>query len=111
MVQKIKDFFSGLWGWIVLILAGTLGILAYALSQRKKEVNTLQAKIDLVETQKHADLLEVEIKERMKHSEATSHEIADLKTIHDDLEVKREQLPQQEQNKSDKDIEDFWNKK
>lgn len=110
MIQKIKNFFSGLTGIIMLLLTGTVGVLAYILSNKRKQINALSAKIDLVETQKQADLIEVEIKERMANKDALSHEIKDLKTALDDLDAKREQLAAKEQNKTDLEIEDFWKK-
>jgi len=111
MIQKIKDFFSGLSGSIIVILGGTIAILTYVMSNRKKETDALKAKIDLVETQKHADLIDVEIKERMFHADALEHEVIELQKAQVSLEQKRQTLPKNEIGKTDKEIEDFWSKK
>lgn len=111
MFEKIKNFFTGLGGVIVVVLTGAVAILAYMLSNKRKETNALKAKVDLVETQKQADILEVEIKQRMNNKDALSHEVADLKTALTDLQVKRDNLSTGEDNKTDKEVEDFWSKK
>lgn len=111
MFEKIKNFFTGLGGVIVVVLTGAVAILAYMLSNKRKETNALKAKVDLVETQKQADILEVEIKQRMNNKDALSHEVAELKTALTDLQVKRDNLATGEANKTDKEIEDFWSKK
>ena len=111
MLQKIKNFFTGLSGIIVVILTGAIAVLAYVLSNKRKETNALKAKIDLVETQKQADILEVEIKQRMANKEALAQEVVELNKGLEVLDQKRKTLADGEANKTDKEVEDFWSKK
>jgi flagellar biosynthesis component FlhA len=111
MIEKIKNFFTGLGGMIVVVLGGAVAVLAYVLSNKRKETNALKAKIDLVETQKHADILEVEIKERMAHKDVLAQEVVELNKGLEALDQKRKTLADGEANKTDKEIEDFWSKK
>jgi septal ring factor EnvC (AmiA/AmiB activator) len=108
MWDKIKAFFSSVVGAIVLVLTAVVAILAYILSNKRKEVNALKAKIDLVETQKQADLLEVEIKQRMANKEALSKEVQELQRGLDSLEERRKQIASDEKNKNPDEVEDFW---
>lgn len=111
MIEKIKNFFTGLGGLIIVVLSGAVAVLVYLLSNKRKETNALKAKIDLVETQKQADLIEVEIKDRMANKDALAHEIVQLNNHLESLDQKRKVIAENETNKSDKDVEDFWNKK
>ena len=110
-MEKIKNFFTGLGGIIVVVLGGAVAVLAYLLSNKRKETNALKAKIDLVETQKQADILEVEIKQRMANKEALAHEIVQLNEGLGKLDEKRKTLATDGAKKTDKEIEDFWSKK
>lgn len=107
-MEKIKSFFSSIIGIVMLVLSGAVAVLAYVLSNKRKEVNALKAKIDLAETQKEADLIEVEIKQRMANKDSLTHEVKDLQKGLDALEEKRKQIASDEKNKSSNDVEDFW---
>lgn len=107
-MEKIKSFFSSIIGVIMLVLTGAVAILAYVLSNKRKEVNALKAKIDLAETQKEADLIEVEIKQRMTNKDNLSQEVKELQKGLDALEEKRKQIASEEKNKNSNDVEDFW---
>ena len=108
MLEKIKSFFSSLYGVIVLVLTGAIAILAYILSNRRKEVNALKAQIDLAKTQKEVDLIEVQIKERMEHKEVLTKEVTELQNGLNSIEEKRKEIATSEKNKNSDDIEDFW---
>lgn len=108
MLQKIKEFFSSVIGIIVVVFTGALAILAYVLSNKRKEVDALKAKVDLAETQKEADLIEVQIKERMNNKDSLDKEVKELQKGLDSLEEKRKQIATDEKNKNPEDVEDFW---
>ncbi len=108
MLAKIKEFFSSLYGIIMLVLTGGIAILIYVLSNRRKEVNALKGQIDLVKTQKEADLIEAQIKERMDRKEVLAKEVLELQNGLLDLEAKRKEIASTEKNKNPDDIEDFW---
>lgn len=110
-MEKIKAFFQSLWGIIVLVGTAAIGILLYMLQRKQREVNSLKAKIDLAKTQKEADLIEVEIKKKLDNVNILDKEQKELTKTLADLEAKRKQIASQEKNKTDEQIEDFWNKK
>lgn len=109
-MEKIKSFFSSVVGIIVVILTGAVAILAYILSNKRKEVNALKAQADLASTQKEADLVEVQIKERMQSKDALTKEVTELQKGLDTLEEKRKQIAETEKNKNPDQVEDFWSK-
>lgn len=108
MINKLKDFINDAKSILIGLLTLAIGILIYFLSNRKKEVNSLRAKIDLVETQKEADLIEVEIKKRMDSKECLSEEVRQLETGLQLLQQKRDELKSSEKDKNASQIEDFW---
>ena len=110
-MDKIKDFFKSLWGIIVLVGGAAIGILLYLLQRKQREVNSLKAKIDLAKTQKEADLIEVEIKKKLDNVNILNKEQKELEKTLVELDAKRKEIASQEKNKTDQDIEDFWNKK
>lgn len=110
MLQKVKDFFNTISGTVIAVLTLIIGILIYFLSARKKEVNSLKAQIALVETQKQADLLETEIKQRMHSKECLAEEVKQLEIGLQMLEEKRKQLANASTNKDPIDVEEFWRK-
>ena len=110
-MNKIKEFFKSLWGIIVLVGGVAIGILLYLLQRKQREVNTLKAKIDLAKTQKEADLIEVEIKKKLDNVNLLDKEVKELNNTLTQLEEKRKTLSTTEQNKTDQEIEDFWEKK
>lgn len=110
MIQKIKDFFSSLVGYIFLGLAAIIGILLYSLTNKKKEINSLKAKVDLADTQKKVDLLEVEIRQRLENKQAMKKEVDELNKSLLYLEERRKQIAQEESGKKPNEVEDFWNK-
>lgn len=111
MMEKIKAFFQSLWGVIVLIGTAAIGILLYMLQRKQREVNSLKAKIELAKTQKEADLIEVEIKKKLDNVNILDKEQKELTKTLAELEAKRKQIASTEKNKTDQEIDDFWNKK
>lgn len=110
MIQKIKEFFSSVAGVIMLVLTGVAGVALYLLGNKRKEVNALKAKADLAETQKQADLVEVEIKEHIATKATLDKEVKELEKGLDALAEKRKTLPQEESKKTSDEVEDFWKK-
>lgn len=107
-MEKIKSFFTSAVGIILTILTGAVAILAYILSNRRKEVNALQAQIALAKTQKEVDLIEVQIKERMDNKEVLAKEVTELQNGLNAIEEKRKQIANEEKNKNPAQVEDFW---
>ncbi len=110
MVQKIKDFFSSAAGVIIAVLGAAVGILLYFLQLKNKEKNALQARIALLDTEKQADLMEVEIKQRLENKNLLKKEIEDLNNSLASLQKKREDIKATQSNLDPSQIEDYWNK-
>jgi uncharacterized membrane-anchored protein YhcB (DUF1043 family) len=110
-MNKIKEGLSALWGWIVLIGAAVIGILIYIIQAKQKKINAMNAKIELADTQKKADLIEVEIKEHLANNATLDKEIKELNKSLELLEQRRKAIADGEKNKTPDEIEDFWNKK
>jgi septal ring factor EnvC (AmiA/AmiB activator) len=107
-MEKIKAVLKNIWAVVVLVLAAVIGIMLYLLKGKQREINSLRAQIDLVETQKQADLLEVEIKKRLDNVNLLDKEIKELNNTLSLLEQKRKQISSEEKNKTSDQIEDFW---
>ena len=104
MNDKIKTFFSNTWAILVAVLGAAVGILFYYLNLKNKEVAAIRAKLDLVETQKQADLLETHIKGLLADNDLFQKEIDEHNKTLDKLQEMRKNLP------DDHDPSEYWNK-
>jgi len=109
-MSKIKDSLSSIWEYIVLGVAALIGILIYIAKSKQKEINALKARIELVDTQKKADLIEVEIKQKFDNTNLLAKEITELENNLKLLEDKRKEIAKGETSKTSDQIEDFWKK-
>lgn len=104
-MKKFKDF----WFWLIAGLGGLCAFLWYFLSRKNLEVNSLKTKINFIETQKQADLLEVEIRHRQQEKSNSEKERLELQRALEDLKLKRLDIKQQaEKLKNPKDVADYW---
>jgi septal ring factor EnvC (AmiA/AmiB activator) len=110
-MDKIKQGLKDLWGWLVLIGAAAIGILLYIIQAKQKKINAMNAKIELADTQKKADLVEVEIKEHLANNATLDKEIKELNKSLELLKQKRKEIAVGEENKTPDEVEDFWSKK
>lgn len=110
-MEKIKSFFSATWGWIVLVVGAVMGILIYIIKAKQREINAVKAKIELADTQKKADLIEMEIKQRLDSTNLLDKEVKELNKSLTQLEDKRKEIATGEKGKTSDEIEDFWSKK
>lgn len=109
-MQKVKDFFTGIYGKVVLVLGAVVGFLLYYLTLKNKEVNAAKARIALLDTEKQADILETEINGMKEGRKVTKKEIAEIDKVLVELHNKREFLRESAKKLNDRDIEEFWNK-
>ena len=109
-MEKIKQSFSSVWGYVVLIGGGAIALLLYFLNLKNKELDAAKAKIALVNTQKEADAIEASIKQDMAQKELNKKDLEGLQKALDILEEKRQSIPK-EGNLTDSQVEDYWNKK
>lgn len=105
--QKIKDVF----GYIVVGLGAIVGILVYLYKGKQKDINALKAQIDLAETQKQADLVEVQIKEKQVSGDLLKKEVQELEKASEKLADKRKEIAATEASKSEQEALDSWNDK
>ncbi len=110
MLDKIKAFLSGIWKYIIGGLGLTVGILLYFLNLKHKEVAALKAEIDLVDTQRKADILEVQIKQKLEDNSLLQKEVDEYQKSLVLLQNKRDQLTDSSDTRTDKEKEDYWNK-
>jgi len=87
-----------------------IGLLLYFLQLKNKQVNALKARIDLLATEKEADLLEVEIKKSLENKNLLAKEIQELNKSLEIVAAKREQIKADAKNLNPNQIEDYWNK-
>ena len=109
MLDNIKTFFEGIWFYIVFVVGAVIAILLYALNLKNKELESAQAKIALVQTQKDADLIESDVKQRLANEQLADKDRAALQQSLDLLNQKRQSLTDTRTN-SDQDKADHWNK-
>lgn len=108
LLDKVKSFFSSGWEWVVLAIGGTIAVLLYLLNLKNKELEAAQAKIALAQTQKDADLIEVDIKQRLATEQLADKDRAALQQSLDLLQQKRQSLT--DTRTTDQDKADYWNK-
>lgn len=108
MMEKIKTFLSSLVGTLILVLSAAVGILLWMLSNKRKEVLELKAQIDLAQTQREVDLVEVQIKERLQNKNLLAKEIKELENALDQVENRRKEIFNKESNKTSDEIENYW---
>lgn len=105
-MTKIKE----LLGWIVASLSAILGIVLFVLSRKNKELDALNAKVDLAKTEKETDLLEVEIKDLKEDKANLKKTNQELDKALVKVEEKRKQVVEDaKQLKNPKDIANYWN--
>lgn len=105
-MNKIKE----VWGWIVVGVGAIIGILLYVIQAKQKKINALNAKAALADTQKKADLVEVEIKQHLANNATLDKEVVELNKSLEALEQKRKEITATEKNKSTDEVENFWKK-
>jgi septal ring factor EnvC (AmiA/AmiB activator) len=110
-MNKSKEILKSIWGWIVVIAGAAIGIMLYIIQAKQRKINALNAKVELADTQKKADLVEVEIKEHLNNNATLDKEVKELNNSLAALDQKRKDIAAQEKNKTTDEVEDFWNKK
>lgn len=113
MEQKtsLKEKLSSVGGYIAAGVMAVIGILIYLLKNKGKEINALKAQIDLADTQKKADLIDVQINQKLEQKDLLKKEQQELEKTAAQLAEKRKQLASEEANKTEEEAEDYWNKK
>lgn len=107
-MEKIKSFFSSLGGILVAILSVVGAVLAYVFIRKQEENEALKAKLNLANTQKEVDVLEVEIKQKAAERELNAKEQAAVDRDLAAIEEKRKAI---KTTATDQEIEDFWSAK
>lgn len=108
--MSLKETLSNVGTKIVLILSLVIGVLAYFLQLKNRKINSLKASIDLLDTEKAADILEAEINTILEDKTLLKKEIDEYNKSIVDLNNKREEIKKSHVNKTPQEIEDYWNK-
>ena len=104
-MQKLKTF----WTYLAAAVAAAFSLLIYILSRKNNQINSLQSQIANINTQKQADVLEVQIKEKMDNVDLHQREIEAHQKALDALEAKRKEIANSQQGKTPQQIEQYWN--
>lgn len=112
MLDGIKAFFISLFekskNTILAVLAVLTGILFLVLKIKEKKVNELEAQVSLAKTQKEADVIEADIKNKMDQAAKNNLEITEYENALNALAAKRKSLSLSAPG-SEKEEEKFWN--
>lgn len=108
-VQNIKDFLKTSWAYLILVVTGLITLLTYLLNRKNSEITYLQSQLANITTQKQADVLEVQIKEKMDNVDLHQKDIDAHQKILDHLEIKRKEITKLQQGKTPQQIEQHWN--
>lgn len=99
-----------IWGYVVAGVGALIGILLFFLSRKGKEVDALNAKINLAKTEKQADVLETEIKVLKTNKDNLNKHNEELDKALETVENKRVEIREEAKNLKDpKAIADYWN--
>lgn len=110
-MENLKNKLSSFVGYIVLAVTAVIGILIYLYKGKQKDIDALKSQIDLAETQKQVDLVEVQINQKKDSKELLKKEVDELDKASVQLEEKRKVLAEQETSKTEQEAIDTWNKK
>ena len=108
IMEKIKSFFSNLWGYIAAVLGVVAAVALYLFTRKQEENSALKAKLALANTQKEVDIIEAEIKQASAERQLNQKE---QEQVNKDLQAIEEKRKNIQASKSDQEIEDYWNKK
>jgi hypothetical protein len=92
IMNKIKLFLKNIWTYLILSGTVIIGILLWLLNIKNKELEAAKAQIQLVQTQKDADLIETDINKRLAEEQLSNTQRAGLQQSLKLLEEKRNTL-------------------
>jgi uncharacterized protein (DUF3084 family) len=105
-MSKLKSY----WLYIVAAITGLVSLAIYIFTKRGDKINKLTAEIDLVKTEKQADVLETEIKHLQSNKENIEHEKKELDKTLKVLDTRREEIKEEVNNMKDPNkIVTYWN--
>lgn len=105
-METIKKYWVALAG----LVTGFVGLLLFMLQKKGKEVDALNAKVDMAKTEKEADVLEAQIKDLRSDKDNLAKHNEELDKTIQKVQEKREQVAADAKNLKDpKAIADYWN--
>lgn len=105
-METIKKYWAALAG----LVAGFIGLLLFFLQKKNKEVEELNAKVDMAKTEKETDVLESQIKTlRADKDNLAKHNDELDKSIQKVQDKRVEVAAQAKELKDPKAIADYWN--
>lgn len=106
-MDKLKQ----IWGYVAAGVMAVVGILLYVLQRKNEQIDSLNAKVGLVDTQKEADVIETQIKQAQAKSDNLAKENTELAKTAAALDTKRADVDQKMADMKDpKQVADYWNK-
>lgn len=115
MLEKLKalaatvaSFFASAKRYIVEIMAVVIGLLIYYINLKGKENRALQARIQMAQTQKQADLIEADVNEKLQNKDLLQKQVADLQQSLVSLQQRRDEIAKVEAGKTPEQIADYW---
>ena len=106
---KIKTFFSNIWLKLTVFLGLVVAVLLWVLNIRDKELAAAREKINLLQTQKEADLLETDINSKLNEIKMDQVTRKGYQKVLEHLQKKRESL--RDRRTTDQAKADYWNNK
>lgn len=108
-MSKIKEFFSGIWTKVAAVALGLVALLLWMLNIKQKKINALTADLELADTKEEVTKIETEIKSIEKSRAITKSELDEVNKALVKLENKKKKVAEAAGNKTEKEIEDYWN--
>lgn len=98
------------WDFIIGGLGAVIGLLWYFLTLKNREARKYKTAVEMANTQREADLVEIEIKQLKGEKKLTKTEIKKLDEQLKNLSKKRENINEKVKNMTSEEIIEFWNK-
>jgi septal ring factor EnvC (AmiA/AmiB activator) len=106
-METIKN----IWTKISVVLVTFVGLFWVLLRRKNKETEQLKMQIETTHTQRKADLLESEVKQKLSEVSMSERELKETQAALIKLEERRKEIEKKQQTLTDpKEIEKYWNK-
>jgi septal ring factor EnvC (AmiA/AmiB activator) len=106
-METLKKYWAAIAGAVI----GFIGLLMWLLSNKKDEINSLNAQVSLAKTDKEADVLEAQIKEMKDNKDNLQKHNDELDKSLQAVQQKRNEIIADQKDVTDpKEIAAYWNK-
>ena len=106
-MDKIKQ----IWGFVVAGVVGIIGLMLFIFTRKNPEVEELKTKAALANTQKEADLVEVQVKILKTDQNNLAKHNEQLDKVLETVENRRVEIKEEQKNLKDpKQVAQYWDK-